>query len=82
MPLKYNIVDVKSEEYAREAFNADRVVEFIVDADIYFMGEYYKHKQVIFAGKGENVVIIYCYYTDKGFTNKEKYKIESILKFQ
>ncbi|WP_148038853.1 hypothetical protein [Proteiniphilum sp. X52] len=51
--------------------------------NIYFMGKDYKHKQVIIIGKGDEVLTLYGYYTDQGFSNQEKYRkdIESVLKF-
>ncbi len=80
---KDKIVDDKGGEYAKKTFNADHVVEYFVDDNIYFMGKDYKHKQVIIIGKGEDVVTLYGYYTDQGFSNRDKYRkdIESVLKF-
>ncbi len=58
---KDKIVDDKDGEYAKKTFNADHVVEYFVDDNIYFMGKDYKHKQVIIIGKGEDVVTLYGY---------------------
>lgn len=80
---KNDYIDFKNKEYAKKTFNADQAIEYYIDTDIYFSGKYYKHKNIITIGKNRNVMHIYCYYTDKGFTQKEKHRksIESIIKY-
>lgn len=48
-----------------------------------FSGKNYMHKQVLIIEKDEKVWLIYCYYTDKGIANRDKYRkgIESFVKF-
>ncbi|MDR2037172.1 MAG: erythromycin esterase family protein [Bacteroidales bacterium] len=78
-----DMLDHQDEEYAQRAFNADQMVEYNDDANFSFLGKRYTHKKVIAIGKNENLIRIYCYYTDQGYADKEKYQksIESILKF-
>ena len=78
------VVEFKSSEYAKKTFNADNAAEFYHDIGIYFSGRYYTHKQVVIMGKNRNVLRIYCYYTDEGFANREKYRnaVESVLRFK
>ncbi len=67
----------------KKTFNADEVSEIWTDTDFYFLGKNYMHKQVFIIEKDEKVWLIYCYYTDKGITNQNKYRkgIESFVKF-
>jgi erythromycin esterase-like protein len=81
--LESDIWESKSAEYAKKTYNADSVAEIWTDTNFYFSGKYYMRKQVFIIGKNEKVFLIYCYYTDKGIANQDKYRkgIESFLKF-
>ncbi|MDD4591786.1 MAG: erythromycin esterase family protein [Petrimonas sp.] len=81
--LEGDVWELKSDEYAKKNFNADSVSEIWTDTDFYFLGKNYMHKQVFIIEKDEKVWLIYCYYTDKGITNQDKYRkgIESVVKF-
>lgn len=77
----------KSELYAKQVYNADRVSETILNIPlndkIRVLGSY-NHGEVILIEKNGGTVILKCFYTNKGFKNKRKYRtgIESLVRFK
>ena len=81
--LEGDVWELKGSGYARKTFNADNVAEVWVDANFRFSGKDYVRKQVFIIEKDGKSSLIYCYYTNKGIANQDKYRkgIESVLKF-
>lgn len=79
----------RDESYAKEVFNADKVIEIPLritiedDINLKPLGDF-KHGEAILLGKKNATVRLNIFYTDEGYRQKEKYRkaIESLVTFE
>ncbi|MDD3901773.1 MAG: erythromycin esterase family protein [Dysgonamonadaceae bacterium] len=80
-------IKYRTKIYAKKVFNADRVAESTLSIPlsdkILVLGQY-NFGEAIFIEKDGGTVILKCFYTNKGFKNKRKYRtgIESLVRFK
>lgn len=80
-------LNYKSEAYAKQVFNADKVAEasLIMSPNdrLHIFGPY-EHGEAILIEKDGGTINLKCFYTDKGYKNKKKYRkaIESLVRFR
>lgn len=79
----------RDESYAKEIFNADKVIEIPLritsadDVNLKPIGSF-RHGEAILIGKKDATIHLNVFYTDKGYRQKEKYRkaIESLITFE
>lgn len=80
-------IKYRTKRYAKKIFNADRVAESTLSIPlsdkILVLGQY-NFGEAIFIEKDGGTVILKCFYTNKGFKIKRKYRssIESLVRFK
>jgi hypothetical protein len=77
------MIDIKSADYAQNAFNADKALEYTCRLNYYILPGC-KYIRTICAEKNGKKIILKCAYTEKGYANRDKYQksVESIFKFK